>query len=295
MASITQLGYLGIGVSDIKAWEQFATQTLGLQVSDKEDDGTLLLRLDDYHHRFLIHPTGQDDVAYLGWEVTGTHELRAMGEQLRAAGIEVQHGTREEAAARRVVELITYKDPSGIPSEIFYGPLMTFNHPFQSPRPLSGFVGAEQGLGHMVITMDDFDQSVEFYRDVLGMRISDYIQLTRPSGEEVQLAFFHCNPRHHTIAFFARPNPPKRLNHFMLQVQSMDDVGSTYDLCQDQGTPIARTLGRHTNDHMVSFYMQSPSGFEIEYGWGARVVDDSTWQVQYHTAGSIWGHKSAGQ
>ena len=295
MASITQLGYLGIGVSDINAWEEFATQTLGLQVSDKEDDGTLLLRLDDYHHRFLIHPTGQDDVTYLGWEVTGTHELRAMEEQLRAAGIEVQHGTREEAAARRVVELITYKDPSGIPSEIFYGPLMTFNHPFQSPRPLSGFVGAEQGLGHMVITMDDFDQSVDFYRDVLGMRISDYIQLTRPSGEEVQLAFFHCNPRHHTIAFFARPNPPKRLNHFMLQVQSMDDVGSTYDLCQAQATPIVRTLGRHTNDHMVSFYMQSPSGFEIEYGWGARVVDDSTWQVQFHTAGSIWGHKSAGQ
>ena len=295
MTSITQLGYLGIGVSDINAWEQFATQTLGLQLNAKEDDGTLLLRLDDYHHRFLIHPTGQDDLAYLGWEVTGTHELRAMEEQLRAAGIEVQHGTREEAAARRVVELITYKDPSGIPSEIFYGPLMDFHHPFQSPRPLSGFVGAEQGLGHMVITMDDFDQSVDFYRDVLGMRISDYIQLTRPSGEEVQLAFFHCNPRHHTIAFFARPNPPKRLSHFMLQVQSMDDVGSTYDLCQNQGTPIVRTLGRHTNDHMVSFYMQSPSGFEVEYGWGARVVDDSTWQVQYHTAGSIWGHKSPGQ
>ena len=295
MASITQLGYLGIGVSDINAWEEFATQTLGLQLSGKDDDGTLLLRLDDYHHRFLIHPTGEDDVTYLGWEVTGTHELRAMEEQLRAAGIEVQHGTREEAAARRVVELITYKDPSGIPSEIFYGPLMAFNHPFQSPRPLSGFVGAEQGLGHMVITMDDFGQSVEFYRDVLGMRISDYVQLTRPSGEEAQLAFFHCNPRHHTIAFFARPNPPKRLNHFMLQTQSIDDVGSTYYLCQDKGVPIARSLGRHTNDHMVSFYMNSPSGFEVEYGWGARVVDDSTWQVQFHTAGSIWGHKSAAQ
>jgi len=42
---------------------------------------------------------------------------------------------------------------------------------------------------------------------------------------------------------------------------------------------------------MVSFYMQSPSGFEVEYGWGARVVDDSTWQVQQHARGSIWGHR----
>ena len=295
MASITQLGYLGIGVSDINAWEEFATQTLGLQVSEREDDGTLLLRLDDYHHRFLIHPTGEDDVSYIGWEVTGTHELRAMEEQLRAAGVEVQQGTPEEATARRVVDLIKYKDPSGNSSEIFYGPLMAYNQPFRSPRPLSGFIGAEQGLGHMVITMDDFEQSVEFYRDVLGMRISDYIDLVRPIGEAVKLAFFHCNPRHHTIAFYARPNPPKRLNHFMLQVQSMDDVGSTYYLCQDKGVPIARSLGRHTNDHMVSFYMNSPSGFEVEYGWGARVVDDSTWQVQSHNAGSIWGHKFAGQ
>ena len=81
----------------------------------------------------------------------------------------------------------------------------------------------------------------------------------------------------------------------MLQTQSIDDVGSTYYLCQDKGVPIARSIGRHTNDHMVSFYMNSPSGFEVEYGWGARVVDDSTWQVQLHTAGSIWGHKAAAQ
>jgi extradiol dioxygenase len=78
----------------------------------------------------------------------------------------------------------------------------------------------------------------------------------------------------------------------MLQVKALDDVGMTYFLCQDQGVPIARGLGRHTNDHMMSFYMQSPSGFEVEYGWGARVVDDNVWQVQQHTRGSIWGHRS---
>ena len=77
----------------------------------------------------------------------------------------------------------------------------------------------------------------------------------------------------------------------VLQMKSLDDVGATYYLCQDQGIPIARSLGRHTNDHMVSFYLQTPSGFDVEYGWGARVVDDSTWQVQFHTSGSMWGHR----
>ena len=291
MEGITQLGYLGLSVSDINAWEHFATHTLGLQVSERGDDGSLFLRTDEYHHRFLVHPTGKDDLAYIGWEVKDEHGLRAMAEQLTASGIEVKKGTQAEAEARRVVDLLTFKDPSGIASEIFYGPLMTFNLPFQSPRPISGFEGGTLGLGHMVVVMDDFDRSLHFYRDVLGMRLSDFVQVERPPGHKMRLAFFHCNPRHHTLAFYAAPQPPKRLNHFMLQAKTLDDVGATYYLCQDQGVPIARSLGRHTNDHMVSFYLRTPSGFEVEYGWGGRIVDDSTWQVQLHTAGSMWGHR----
>jgi 2,3-dihydroxybiphenyl 1,2-dioxygenase len=291
MERITQLGYLGLSVSDIHAWEQFATQTLGLQVAQRETDGTLLLRMDEYHHRFLIHPTGKDDAAYFGWEVADEHALKGIAEQLKAAGVEVRKGTLAEAAARRVVDLICFKDPSGIPSEIFYGPLMAYNTPFHSPRQISGFVANQQGLGHMVVTMDDMEQSLRFYRDVLGMRISDFVHVVRPSGEKLYLVFFHCNPRHHTIAFYGAPNPQRRLNHFMLQARSLDDVGSTFYLCQDQSIPINRGLGRHTNDQMMSFYMRSPSGFEVEYGWGGRVVDDSTWQVQHHTSGSMWGHR----
>src|SRR5262245_44445776 len=291
MASVTQLGYLGLSVSDINAWERFATQTLGLQISGRENDGTLLLRNDEYHHRFLVHPTGKDDLVYIGWEVTDEHALRELSDQLKAAHVEVRPGSREEARARGVVDLITFKDPSGIPSEVFYGPLMAFHEPFQSPRPISGFVAGTQGLGHMVVVMDDLDQSVHFYRDVLGMRISDFVEVERPPGNKRHLAFFHCNPRHHTIAIAAMPNPPKRLNHFMLQTKSLDDVGATFYLCQDQDIPISRGLGRHTNDHMMSFYMRTPSGFDVEYGWGGRVVDDSTWQVQLHTAGSMWGHR----
>ena len=291
MASVTQLGYIGLSVSDINAWEKFATQTLGLQVSEKESDGTLLLRTDEYHHRFLVHPTGKDDVAYVGWEVADEQALRAVAAQLKAAGIEVRSGTSEEAAARGVVGLITFKDPNGIASEVFFGPLMAFHTPFQSPRPISGFEGGGQGLGHIVLAVDNLEQSLEFYRDVLGLRISDFIQIERPRGVKRRMAFFHCNPRHHSLAFYAMPEATKRINHFMLQTKSLDDVGATYYLCQDQGVPVARGLGRHTNDHMFSFYLTTPSGFDIEYGHGAVVVDDSTWQVQFHTAGSMWGHR----
>ena len=290
MTSVTQLGYLGLSVSDITKWEKFATEILGLSIGEQADDGSLYLRMDEYHHRFLLHPTGSDDLAYIGWEVADEHAFHALAEQLKTADVEVTAGTREELATRRVAGMLRFQDPSGIQSEIFYGPLVNFEKPFQSPRPISGFKTDEQGLGHFVILVDNAEQSIHFYRDILGMRISDYVHITPAPGVTFQATFFHCNPRHHSLAFVEAPNPPKRLNHFMLQTESLNDVGSTYYLCQDQEVPITMSLGRHTNDHMTSFYMQTPSGFTVEYGWGAREVDDATWQVQMHTSGSIWGH-----
>jgi extradiol dioxygenase len=75
----------------------------------------------------------------------------------------------------------------------------------------------------------------------------------------------------------------------MIEVKNLDDVGMTNSLVEERGIRKGR-LGRHVNDHMLSFYMTSPSGFQVEYGWGARVVDDENWEVQMYEEGSIWGH-----
>ena len=285
MASVTQLGYVGLSVSNVEEWEHFATDVLGLQTNGIDSDGNLSLRMDEYSHRFIIQPTGKDDVDFVGWQVTDEPALREMAEQLRQAGIEVTDGADDDAASRRVEGLIKFDDPEGTPTEIFYGPPISFDRPFNSPRAISGFVTSEQGLGHVVLHVQDLDRTVKFYRDVLGMKISDFIR---------NLTFFHCNPRHHSLALI-EAKAPKRLNHFMIQAQSMNDVGSTYDLVLDREIHLTRGLGRHTNDHMTSFYMKTPSGFDVEFGWGARTVDDSTWQVQRHEKGSIWGHRPVAQ
>jgi 3,4-dihydroxy-9,10-secoandrosta-1,3,5(10)-triene-9,17-dione 4,5-dioxygenase len=43
---------------------------------------------------------------------------------------------------------------------------------------------------------------------------------------------------------------------------------------------------------MMSFYIRTPSSFQVEYGYGGRVIDDDVWEVQLHHAPSIWGHRS---
>ena len=104
------------------------------------------------------------------------------------------------------------------------------------------------------------------------------------------MEFFHCNERHHTLALVPARRP-RSIFHFMLQAASLDDVGFAFDRVQASGGKITATLGRHTNDHMFSFYAATPGGIEVEFGHGARTVDPTTWRESLHHKPSMWGHK----
>ena len=295
--AVSAFGYLGIGVSDMERWREFATTgVLGMEETETAPDGTVYMRIDEYHHRFAFHPTGEDDLVYIGWEVPTAQALEETADKIRAAGATVTEGSAEERANRKVVKLYKFKDTNGILMEIFHGGLQLWEQPFKPSRPISGFRtksedGQTMGLGHMVIFVKDSAATLAFYRDVLGMKVSDYIDLAADFPGMGMATFFHVNPRHHTVAIAEVPQAPKILQHFMLELNNFDDVGHTFYLCQDQGVPLSMSLGKHTNDHMTSFYLQTPSGFDIEYGWGGRLIDDEVWVVQQHVKASVWGHR----
>lgn len=285
MGSVSQLGYLGIGVKDAEAWRTYAESLLGLGTAERQGNGDVLLRMDDHHHRFALQEDGSDDIAYAGWETAGLKELEEIAATLEASGVTVTRGSSEHAERRHVAGLIQFKDPDGYDCEVFYGPEMG-NDSFRPTKGDTGFVAGDQGLGHFVLTVENLDRSMDFYTSMLGMKVSDFGQAGLG-----KMGFLHCNPRHHSIAFVQAANSRKRINHFMLQLDSIDAVGRTYDAVQAGATPLLVTMGRHSNDEMVSFYMANPSSFGVEYGWGAREVDDATWEPGYCDLGSLWGHK----
>jgi catechol-2,3-dioxygenase len=139
----------------------------------------------------------------------------------------------------------------------------------------------------VVLLVERMEDVRAFYLDVLGLKMSDF--MTAPFNA----AFMHTGPRHHSLALLEAG--AVALHHFMVELQDMDDVGSTYDLVQEEKIDVAATLGRHSNDRMLSFYMRSPAGFQVEYGWGGLSIDDDTWEVKELERGpSIWGHSGIG-
>ncbi len=288
MVAVSSLGYLGFGVSRLDRWEEFATKVLGLAVAERGAGGTMALRLDDYRQRIVLEEGEADDLAFIGWEVESREGLEALRRRLEEAGVAVAEASPEEAAKRRVAGLVSFTDPNGVPTELFHGPELA-PEPFTSSLAPLGFVTGELGLGHVFVAARDAAASEDFYRNVLGLRLSDYIE-TEMLGRPFRAVFLHANPRHHSISFAAGALH-KRVDHFMLELGDMDDVGAAYDRCHDLGVPITRSLGRHPNDRMFSFYGLTPSGFAFELGCGGRKVDDGTWQPRTYDRISEWGHR----
>jgi 3,4-dihydroxy-9,10-secoandrosta-1,3,5(10)-triene-9,17-dione 4,5-dioxygenase len=283
--SVLSLGYLHLRTPNLDAWRTFATEVLGLMLTSGPEEDAQYYRWDAYPYRLVLSPAQEASVSAIGFEVGDDRDLDALVQRLESAGVAVKPGSDEEAARRLVSGFASFEDPAGAPIELFNGPILS--HELLNTPLVSGFVTGEMGLGHVVIKVPDLNESIDFYRDHLGFHMRNTWYFAGMS-----MAFLGCNPRHHSLAFGCGMPAPRLLTHFMVEVATIDDVGRAQDRCVDHGVPVVMGLGRHTNDHMISFYCQTPDGFMIEVGWGGLRIDDATTTATYQiTKPSFWGHR----
>jgi 3,4-dihydroxy-9,10-secoandrosta-1,3,5(10)-triene-9,17-dione 4,5-dioxygenase len=290
---IRSLGYLRIEATDMDKWREYGLRVLGMVEGKGVDPAALYLRMDEFPARLVIVPGDADRLAQTGWEVANSAELTEVRASLESHGVPYKEGTPEQLADRRAAELIIFDDPSGNTLEVFHGVALEHRR-VVSPYG-HRFVTEEQGLGHVVLSTHDDEASLRFYRDVLGFRLRDSMRLPpqmvgrQADGPPAWLRFFGCNPRHHSLAFLPMPTP-SGIVHLMVEVENTDDVGLCLDRAKRRKVPMSATLGRHVNDLMLSFYMKTPGGFDVEFGCEGRQVDDDRWIARESTAVSLWGH-----
>lgn len=279
---IKALGYVGIQSGKLEDWSRFSTGLLGMQEVDRSRQSRAF-RMDDRRQRLMVSAAENDGLGFLGWEVDSPEDLQRLAARLEANGVAVRSEARALADERHVGSLISFQDPNGHRVELFCDP-ETASDPFKPGRAISGFKTGPYGMGHVVLNVADVDAALAFYRDLLGFKVTDFGLAPYP------LYFFHVNGRHHSFAMVG--SGKQSFHHFMVEMMSLDDVGQGYDLAQLEPGRIAFTLGRHTNDHMTSFYAHAPDSFFVEYGWGARVIDPDTWVAHETFDGpSLWGHE----
>ncbi|MCV7229538.1 biphenyl-2,3-diol 1,2-dioxygenase [Mycolicibacterium komossense] len=290
MGLIKSLGYVKVQTADIERWRRFAFDVLGFAEGSGSEESALYLRMDERAARIIVVPADTDRVVTVGWEVRDHAALEAVKSALDAAGVPFKQLTQADADSRRIEEGIAFDDPAGNALEVFHGAVLDHS-PVVTPFG-ARFVTGDQGLGHVVLPAMDVPGLFEFYTEVLGFVSRGAFRVpTPPEFGPVRVRFLGTNERHHSLAICpAMTVRDPGLIHLMVEVDSLDAVGQALDRVNSDGFQLSSTLGRHTNDKMVSFYVRAPGDWDIEFGTEGMRVNENHYTAEEITADSYWGH-----
>lgn len=140
-------------------------------------------------------------------------------------------------------------------------------------------------MAHVLMFVRDVPQSIKFYTDVLGMRLSD------ESGGVV--AFMHGvhGSDHHMVAF-AKSSAPG-FHHCSWDVGSIQDIGLGAMHMADCGFSKGWGLGRHVLGSNYFHYVRDPWGSYAEYSSDIDYIPiEMNWKSESHPIDNsfyLWG------
>lgn len=286
-----QMGYVLIESNRLREWQSFLHQGIGFHLAEATES-TLAFRMDQHARRIVVQAGDAEDVAAVGVQLRDEAALQIVLARLQERGIALTQGDAYEAALRGVQTFWRLVGPKRLAIELFV-------EAQRAEQPLhmlsSGFVTGDGGFGHIAMTSRLPEKMQRFWQELFDARLSDTIE-AQVAGATLDISFLRLNERHHSVAIAAtrglRLDPIRtRVQHISFLSASLDDVAGAFRRLKGLGFAMAHEVGQHPNDKEVSFYAISPSGFEVELGCNALVVDEARWQPASHHGISLWGHK----
>lgn len=284
---IRTLGYVRFGVSDFDGWASFFGDVVGAMVS-VDDAGIGHVRIDEYESRIRLVQHETTQLLASGWELASARDLRAAGDDLRAAGTKVDDIDPDECKTLFIEQGIRCCDPSGNVLELYHSPMYATDPPALQSS-VSGFVTGDMGLGHVVLPVTDVAETFDFYTSVLGFLHRDSMIVAPPGVTPYRMRFLACNPRHHSVAL-TEAATTTGIRHLMLHMREVIDVGRAFDRASRAGV-LKTSIGQHSNDLMLSFYATGPGGIDVEVATLGERHDNATWQARELAAFKAWGYE----
>jgi len=273
MIRIEDLQYIRLGTDDLDRAVTFATGTLGLEVAAR-DNGRAYLRGDDRDHD-ICYFDGDPTDHTVGLKIATRKELEDAAATLGQAGLAVERGTDAECEARRVMELIRFRDPTGNKIELVWRPHVATRRCF-----LTRDAGIT-AFNHIGLRTSDAPRDERFWSTLFNFRANDWI------GTAGLISF---DSIHHRFALFPSDHPG--VQHINFQVASLDDVMRSYYFLTDRQVKIVFGPGRHYASTACFLYFEGPNGMVYEYSWGLMSIDH-TWrprQIPFEDGGfCVWG------
>ena len=207
-------------------------------------------------HVLSLHPASRQGLHHLAFSVDGREAVDAAAAELEREGIPLVAlpADLDEPGGGYGLRFL---DPENRCIELSAG----------VARHANGGSGENDGprrLCHVGLNTPRFEQTVAFYTDVLGFRVSDWI--------EDQLVFLRCGRRHHVIVFTRADHAS--VNHVAYAMADVNDLMKGVARLRARGQEPEWGPGRHGPGNNIFCYYRDPGGYVNEFSSDLAYIED---------------------
>ena len=243
MIRVRKIAHASYETPDLDQQTEYYTNVLGLTLAAKDKDAAYLASTVD-HHSVVLRKGAQARCVRLGFQIGPDDDLSTFEKQVAGHGIKTARKTNPEPS---IAEMLTFDDPKGTVMEVFkrgdYGP-QAFSTKGIIPHK----------LGHVAFFVKDAKKITDFYCDVLGFRVSDWM------GDF--FSFLRCGVDHHTINLMQ--DPEDRHFHTAFELRDWSHIQTACDYLSRNGYKLLWGPGRHGIGHNLFTYHRAPNGLITE-------------------------------
>jgi len=262
--SIWRLGYVEVRSLDLERDRHFWQEVGGLIETERGDGHVYLKCWDEQdHHSVILKQDTTTGIERLGFKVESPRDLQEYEQKLRAAGVETAYIPQDIARG----EALRFSTPSGHTVELYYqmekvGNGMPRVNPVTPwPKDVSWNRLSPARLDHLSLPAADPSQTVAFFTDVLGFRLSERVEDDK--RKTVAGWLFATANTTHNVSILQGPNA--KLHHIGFRADDWTEIRRAADVLAMNDVPIEIGPTRHGITRGFTIYFRDPSGNRFEF------------------------------
>lgn len=283
---ILRCAYMEIVVTDLEESRRFYVDTLGLVVTEENDEEIYLRTYEEFiHHNLVLRQGPEAAVAAFSFRVRSPEDVDRAEEWYAARGCRVER--RRDGFVKGIGDSVRVEDPLGFPYEFFHDvehvDRLAWDYQLHIP-------GALVRLDHFNQITPDVPAAVGYLED-LGFRVTEDIS---DSDGVVYAAWMRRKPTVHDTAMTGGAGP--RMHHIAFATHEKHNIIAICDKlgALRESDRIERGPGRHDVSNAFYLYLRDPDGHRVEiytqdYYTGDPDNPRVSWDVHDNQRRDWWG------
>jgi catechol 2,3-dioxygenase-like lactoylglutathione lyase family enzyme len=242
---VFRIGHATYETPDLDRQLDYYTQVIGLNLAGREKGRAILTSRLGFEI-LVLEQGSAARCSRQSFQVRPDFDFAGAQAGLKKHGIASE---RRSDASPGISEAVVFTDPNGTQIELFAKCAQA-----QGPEKVQGV--APLKLGHMAFFVKDAKAITDFYVDVLGFRVSDWM--------EDFFVFLRCGSDHHTANFRTAPDMVK-LDHIAFELKDWAHIQAACEVLGNHKRPILWGPMRHGIGHNIAVYHRDPDDHIIEF------------------------------